>query len=80
MSRVLDFDDEQKEFLKHIVSDFGGPCMTLVLLNIIEEILGEAKPDWESDPSSFSEELRKKIEVCQVALEHHDVQSLANKK
>jgi len=74
---IKKFDTEQKRLLSCIVEDFGGPTSAATLLDIIERVLGECKPDWELDPQAFSEDLRKDIEVCMAALNYSKVQSLA---
>lgn len=74
---VDNFDQGQKEFLSALVSDLGGPTMTSALLQVIARVLDETVPDWEIDPQSVSEDLRKDLEVCRAALNFYSVQSLA---
>ncbi len=80
MSKVLDFNDNQKSLLKHVIDDMGGPTTTVVLLDTIDKILNEACPDWEVDPQALPSELRETVEVCIAALEHNDVLNLCNHK
>ena len=76
MSKVLDFNKNQKSLFNHVIDDRGGPTATVVLLDTIDKIPNEACPDWEVDSQALSSELRETVEVCIAALEHNDVLNL----
>lgn len=68
------FTEDQKKTLKLIVSDFGGPTMSLWLLGVIENLLYTLKPDWHLE--KLDDETKADIDVCLAALNFHKVQQI----
>lgn len=71
MISVSEFNIDQKQDFKRIISDFGGPTSTAYVLSVLERaVYALGQPN--IDPSCFGEDvdLRNEFEVCMAALEY----------
>ena len=74
---VDNFDDEQKQTLAFLVSDFGGSVITANLLYLLDRVLHVLNPDWDRDPQALSTDTRKEVEACMAALQYLRIQDIA---
>ncbi len=77
MLDVDTFSEEQKKFLSHIVSDFGGPTATGSVLYVMQSLLYYLKPDWELSSFSDDPQIKADLEVCLAALHYLKVKDAA---
>jgi len=70
MINTATFTEKQTKFLKGLVADLEGPTHTGTLLYIIEKLLDELKPNWESGNIVDDGELRSDLQVCLAALQY----------
>lgn len=71
------FTADQKKFLSHIVSDFGGPTSTGSVLYVMQNLLYHLKPEWELSSFSADAQLKADLEVCLAALHYLKVKDVA---
>jgi hypothetical protein len=72
------FNEDQKETLKLIISDFGGPTMSPWLLDVMENLLYTLKPDWHLE--KLDDEIKADIDVCLAALNFLKIQRVIEEK
>jgi len=79
MKEVELFSEDQKGFLKQLVSDFHGPTSSGSLLYILESTLDELKSDWRLQDQVVSDHtLQADLEVCMAALAYLRVKDIAD--
>lgn len=74
MQSIAHLTEEQKESFRCLAKDFGGPCMTLWCLELLEDVAYQiSSPD--SDPSWVTQDTKTDFDVAMLALEYFRMRS-----